>query len=245
MFDINITQCPYTDFSSILASVIGGLITGFFSWLATKLAHEHNRQLKEDETKFYEKATVLSIIEELKVFTEEYQNKFNEQFLNIAENKYLNFVYTITPNCTTVFVQNSRELGLIKNIELRNLIIKSYLLLNKYIENANTYNISANLHIEKRRKFMSIAYPNMVSQVSSQKDIDNFIDEFLRKYSSEYKKIINESNATEAQIVSYINNEQATIKNLCRSTNDLKRDYNILIKTIQNTISKANELYGE
>ena len=92
---------------------------------------------------------------------------------------------------------------------------------------------------------MSIAYPNMVSQVSSQKDIDNFIDEFLRKYSSEYKKIINESNATEAQIVSYINNEQATIKNLCRSTNDLKRDYNILIKTIQNTISKANELYGE
>ncbi len=245
MFDINITQCPYTDFSTILASVIGGLITGFFSWLATKQAHNHNRQLKNEELLLYEKATALSIVEELKAIKDLYERTFDEQFGKLQDGVYMNYLLTINPDCSTVYIQNAGELGLIKDKTLRSYIIKSNLLLKKFIEYLNRYNISSNQHDENRRNFMSLAYPNMVSKVSSQIDVNAFVDNFMARFFAEYQKVVEEAKMTEAQLVSFINNDKASSAYLCDLTKTLKTDYYNLKSNIELTINRANELYGE
>ena len=50
MLNITINQSSNIDFITIIASVIGALIAGFFSWFATKQAHENNQKLKEPAT---------------------------------------------------------------------------------------------------------------------------------------------------------------------------------------------------
>ena len=226
----------------IIAQIAIALISGLVgAVIGSKSAYK----LKQDELKLYEKATALSIVEELKVIRDLYELTFDEQFSKLPEGVYLNYLLTINPECSTVFNQNAGEIGLIKDKTLRSYIIKSNLLLKKFIEYINRYNVSANQHAENRRNFMSLAYPNMISNVSSQKDVDSFVDAFLGRFTTEYPKIIEESKMTEAQLVSFVNNEKTTIAYLCDMTKALKTDYFNLKNNIEITINKANEFYGE
>ena len=230
---------------SLISGFIGALVGGIFSCLVTELAHIHNRKLKDDELKLYEKATALSIVEELKVIKDLYDKTFDEQFSKLSNRGYVNYLLNVNPECSTVFNQNASEIGLIKNKELRNLIIKTNLQLKKFIESVTKYNVSSNQHAQNRRDFMSSAYPNMISVVSSQDDVDSFVDSFIKKFVKEYPKIVEESKMTEAQLVSFVNNEKATLSYLCKMANALKTEYYNLKNNIELTINKANELYGE
>lgn len=227
---------------SVIIQVIISLISGLAgAFLGSKSAYK----LKQDELKLYEKATALSIIEELKVIKDLYEKTFDEQFSKLSDGGYVNYLLTINPECSTVFNQNAGEIGLIKSKDLRNLIIKTNLQLKKFIESVNNYNVSSSQHAQNRRNFISSAYPNMISVVSSQDDVDSFIDGFIHKFMTEYPKVVEESKMTEAQLVSFVNNEKATLSYLCDIVKALKVDYYNLKNNIELTINKANELYGE
>ena len=219
---------------SLISGFIGAIVGGFATY-----------KLKQDELTLYEKATALSIVEEIKVIRDLYELTFDEQFSKLSDGGYVNYLLTINPECSTVFNQNAGEIGLIKSKELRNLIIKTNLQLKKFIESVNNYNASSNQHAQNRRNFMASAYPNMISVVSSQDDVDSFIDRFIQRFMTEYPKVVEESKMTEAQLVSFVNNEKTTIAYLCDMTKALKTDYFNLKNNIEITINKANELYGE
>jgi hypothetical protein len=92
---------------------------------------------------------------------------------------------------------------------------------------------------------MSLAYPNMVSKVSSQIDVNAFVDNFMVRFFAEYQQVVEEAKMTEAQLVSFINNDKAASAYLCDLTKALKTDYYNLKSNIELTINRANELYGE
>ena len=107
----------------------------FATYKATDKAHKHNIELKEMELKLYEKATALSIVEELKCLQYAFGEEFNYYFSDISEKTYIEYPITITQDYTTIYTGNANKIGNIKNYILRNDIIKIYTLLKKFIEN--------------------------------------------------------------------------------------------------------------
>ena len=103
---------------------------------------------KYKELKLYEKATVLSIVEELKVLKFSYENEFDNLYGDINGDDFLRTRYVISQDYMTVFTQNAGEIGLIKDEELRNLLIKSYMLIKNFIEDLKIYNELFEQHYE-------------------------------------------------------------------------------------------------
>ncbi len=169
MFNFYCNQTPSIDWTTVIISiasaVIGALIAGYFTSEATKKAHIYNQKLKEDETKLYEKATALSIVEELKVLGSEYQEEFDKQYEELNTKPYLTTIYEISQDYSTVYTQNAREIGLIKNATLRNLIIKSNILLKKYIEDLKIYKQLLGKHYELNKNFVATAYPKLIDKL--------------------------------------------------------------------------------
>ena len=120
----------------IIAQIAIALISGLVgAVIGSKSAYK----LKQDELKLYEKATALSIIEELKVLRDEYQEEFDKQYNGLNEQQKLNVTYTISQDYSTIYTQNAGEIRLIKNTDFRNQIIKANLLIKKYIEDLKIY----------------------------------------------------------------------------------------------------------
>ena len=113
----------------------------------------------------YEKATALSIVEELKVLGSEYQEEFDKQYEELNTKPYLTTIYEISQDYSTVYTQNAREIGLIKNATLRNLIIKSNILLKKYIEDLKIYKQLLGKHYELNKNFVATAYPKLIDKL--------------------------------------------------------------------------------
>ena len=220
---------------SLISGFIGAIVGGFATY-----------KLKQDELKLYEKATALSIIEELKVLRDEYQEEFDKQYNGLNEQQYLNVTYTISQDYSTIYTQNAGEIGLIKNTDFRNQIIKANLLIKKYIEDLKIYSKLYEEHYKNNKNFVATAYPKLIDKDCSDIDTDGII------YNNITLKMINKDpswhdnpNLTEAQITCFYNSYDSAKKCLCNFSNRLKTDYYSLKEVIENVIQKSKELYGE
>lgn len=237
---------PDPIFTSLISGLLGALVGGIFSCLVTELAHIHNRKLKDDELKLYEKATALSIIEELKVLRDEYQEEFDKQYEELNPMQYLPVVYEISQDYSTVYNQNAREIGLIKNATLRNLIIKSNILLKKYIEDLKIYKQLFGKHYELNKNFVATAYPKLIDKDCSEIDYESIIYNYLiSKIENKDPSWHDNPNLSEAQITSFYYSYNNSKNHLCYFSQRLKNDYYRLKEVIKNVIQKSKELYGE
>ena len=127
---------------TLLSALLGAGIGGFATYKATMQAHKNNIELEEKKNKETEKAVVLSIVEELKVFHEIYYPQMKEGFDQLnKENQYLDSYYIATQDFFTVYTNNADKIGMITDKELRNLIVKIYVFLKKYLEDFNILRI--------------------------------------------------------------------------------------------------------
>lgn len=244
MLNITINQSSNIDFITIIASVIGALIAGFFSWFATKQAHENNQKLKDKELKIYEKATALSIVEELKVLLEEYKSEFDLVFKNLKSNDYIVFSYYITQDYTTIFTQNSGEIGLIKNEELRKLIIKSYLCLKRFIEELQIYTNDLQNFEKERNKFISKKFPNLINLNLSEFDLNEIdgLKQELKKCGFSYTE---GTPLLEDENMNFFASDYQRIKDLRNYSQNLKRQYFRLKGLINKTYNLALCVYNK
>lgn len=127
---------------TLLSALLGAGIGGFATYKATMQAHKNNIELEEKKNKETEKAVVLSIVEELRVFHEIYYPQMKEGFDQLnKENQYLDSYYIATQDFFTVYTNNADKIGMITDKELRNLIVKIYVFLKKYLEDFNILRI--------------------------------------------------------------------------------------------------------
>lgn len=245
MFNFIFNQAPSIDWATITISIISAFIAGGFSWLATQQAHKHNRKLKKDELYLYEKATALSIIEELDVLKNEFQNEFNNLYKKLKKDKFINVVYYISQDYTTIFNQNAGEIGLIKNTKLRNLIIKSYILLKRYIENLKLYKSMYYELYQKRNIFIEKVFPQYVLENCSDLDTDNIIKNIRAEYEKDKCESLISNEITPNHIKSFLISDESKVGDLCAYSLQLKNEYKKLKQTINNTIYKCHEIYKE
>lgn len=227
----------------IIAQIVIALISGLVGAL---IGAKASNNLKDKELKLYEKATALSIVEELKVLRDEYQEEFDKQYNGLNEQRYLNVTYTISQDYSTIYTQNAGEIGLIKNATLRNLIIKSNILLKKYIENLKIYKQLFGKHYELNKNFVATAYPKLIDKDCSEIDYESIIYNYLiSKIENKDPSWHDNPNLSEAQITSFYYSYNNSKNHLCYFSQRLKNDYYRLKEVIKDVIQKSKELYGE
>ena len=180
MFNFTFNQAPSIDWTTIIISIISAFIAGGFSWLATRQAHNYNRKLEEEELKTYEKATALSIIEEIKVLKNIYEKEFKNIFCKLNNTPFIEDCYEISQDYSTVYNQNAGEIGLIKNNDLRKLIIKTNLLLKKFIEELRIYNNLYNDYYITSFNFIKTVFRDYTTEDCSTVDVTTEINVMLK-----------------------------------------------------------------
>ncbi len=139
---------------SLIASVVGGLITGLFMMWQNKKNYKYNLKLIEQEDEKIEKAVLQAIETEIKVIWERYENfikpsieelvksDYSKKFTDM--NKYmedlnyfhvlLSYRVSISQDYFTIYNGNSSFIGKIKNEKLRKEIVSVYTNIKGFIE---------------------------------------------------------------------------------------------------------------
>lgn len=246
MFNFYFNQ-PTIDWTTIICSAVAALIGALIGWgsthCATNKAYKHNQELQEKELKTFEKATALSIVEELKILKELYEEEFDREYSTLGDHYYLNYTYTITQDYTTVFTQNAGEIGLIENEELRKLILNSYITLKKYMEYLIIYDKDLDKHDNRMKAFLSEIYPNLVKDCSSIINPSIEIENIRTLVDSGSWDWLSSCNVTQAQVINFLNSDLASIDDLKKQSHNLKSMYYRLKDLINQTITLAQKEY--
>ena len=234
-----------TNIITLISALLGAGIGGLTTYIATIQAHKNNIELEKLKEKETEKAVVLSIIEELKVLKETYQEDMDELYDNLPPNKYIETYYTITQDFMTVYSNNASKLGIIKHEKLRNSIIKTYTYLKKYIEYLLNYGTSI-VYFEKcRSEFIARVYPNLInsacSKANNELEVSKIKDDVRHNnwgwFTAQY--------LTQAQVINFIKSDDEQIADLIYLSQDLKQKYYELKNLIDKTTDLALCLYKE
>ena len=249
MFNFYLNQTPLIDWTTILISllsaVIGALIAGYFSSKATEKAHQNNRELAQIQRDDYEKATALSIIEEMKALSSVYEKEFDEQYRALDEESFVDRFYISTLDYTTVYTQNAGELGLIQNKRLREFLINFNILFKKYIEELKIYKMLLEEFYNSRNKFVATVFKEYVNEECSQIDTNGEIESILKYIEENNWSWLNQEYMTKEQVESFIKSDTATKTYLCEFSQRLKNDYEELKEVGYNAIDLAEKEYSE
>ncbi len=128
---------PVAGFASLvqsaefLSALIGALVGGSFalggSVVATLLSKYFNDQQVQQEKLDILQSTLEAIATELQVLFDRYQLTMGQHLANLPFNSSLNLYYYATENYITIFDNNARLLGNLKDKVLRDLIIRTYI----------------------------------------------------------------------------------------------------------------------
>ena len=110
-----------------ISALVGSLIGGIFVLIGTWITAYCDRQKKKDESQQLLKSTLSAISTELEILYERYQNTAGLQLNELSSGSSLDFYYSFTENYLTVFENNARLLGHLKDDELRKSIIRTYI----------------------------------------------------------------------------------------------------------------------
>lgn len=111
-----------------VAAVIGGLVTGVFSLLTTKMVFKNQQIQSENNEKVIINSLLQSIHDEIETVYERYQETMGARLESLKEGEALAFYYPLVSDFFAVYNGNTFLLGRIKNNDLRKQIIKTYTL---------------------------------------------------------------------------------------------------------------------
>lgn len=226
---------------SILGAIIGGLLTLLGSYKATQMAHKNNLNILEKKNKEIENAVILSIGEELKGLFEIYNNEFMELFKSLESEHFLTTCYKITLDPFVIYKANADKIGNISNEELRNMIIKIYTFLRKFVEQLKIYDTCLNNLYSKRisvlnsidkKRFDALILANLDTQ-----NIINLLQDYISKNYKNNKKI---SNDYVSKINHFLQTDKAEMNDLNFQSIELKNLYEKIVSLndkIQSNIS--------
>ncbi len=235
---MKILSAIYNQF--LLNPVVLSLLSGFFGAL---IGGHFANKLKNNELKIYEKATALSIVEELKVLLDVYQKEFDDAYSEIGEGKFLVFNYQITQDYTTIYTQNAGEIGLIKNKELREAIIKSYTYLKKYIEELLIYTNNYKNFNKLRNEFIARAYPYAINTACAEANNSEELRIIRNKIEAGDWSWLNMQFLNQVQVLTFFTSDENKVKDLILNSEELKKRFNELKELINKTYKLAIDIY--
>ena len=248
MFNFYFNQTHTIDWTTVIIStasaVIGALIAGYFTSDATKKAHKQNLKLEKLKEAKEEKNILLSIDSEIKGIKDIYEHYMDQLHDNERlNNAYYTFHFDINPMLKTIYDNNSDKIGLISNSDLRNKIIKFYIILRSYIGSLNLYRKMLD-ELEDFRRLFLVKYDKnyVVTDIDSIDDrikeiknniIANSNDEERKNIESFYEYDYN----FEIKMVDFSNNLDEKYSQLKNIANDIIEQID---KTYKESINERN-----
>ena len=110
------------------------LIGGVFVLIGTLIAARHDRQQKKQESRELLQSILEAISTELEVLFSRYMKTMGCIITALTPDQVLNTYYSVTEKYFTMFDSNAKLLGQLKNKELRNSIISTYIDMKGLIE---------------------------------------------------------------------------------------------------------------
>jgi hypothetical protein len=142
-----------------VAAVIGGIIAGFFSIFATKMAFNHQRSQSEENEKVIINSFLQATHDELETVYERYQETMGAKLESLRANEPLNFYYPLVSDFFSVYNGNTFLIGRINNNDLRKQVIKTYTLLKGMVDSfrlnndlVHKYEYASKLHDETKQE---------------------------------------------------------------------------------------------
>jgi biotin-(acetyl-CoA carboxylase) ligase len=113
---------------TILGAIVGGGIAGHYSLKATKQAHQHQKEISEENEKLIISGLLQAIHDELETVFERYQDSMGTRIESLAPEQPLLFYYPLMSDFFSIYNGNTFLIGRIRNNDLRKSIIKTYTL---------------------------------------------------------------------------------------------------------------------
>jgi len=113
---------------TIAGAVVGGAIAGYYSFKATKEAHENQKRIADENEKNIITSLLQSIHDEIETIFDNYHENMGVRLESLEDNTPLLFYYPLVSDFFTIYNGNAFLLGRIKDNDLRKSIIKTYTL---------------------------------------------------------------------------------------------------------------------
>lgn len=181
--DPGIANTIITAIASLLSALLGGLIAALATSKATRQALGHSLALEQTNRVATLRGVLLGIRTELEVLFEIYQLEMQEELESFKEGQAIYLTLPIYQHVFTVYESNCSLIGQIRDDELRESIIRTYLLAKSLI-NAHTYN---NKLIEK--------YERITHESPGSLAVNKSFDE-MKHYGAEIKATYDEASAS-------------------------------------------------
>ena len=111
---------------SLYSAIIGGLIAGTASFLATRRAHRNNLQRQEIAHKLRVNNLLQALYDEINILWEGYWWGAGEALEKLNDREAIKWIYPLTPDIFTIYNGNAALIGSIDDKYLRKCIIITY-----------------------------------------------------------------------------------------------------------------------
>lgn len=231
-------------FLSLTSSFIGAIIGGYYTYRATEKSYKNSLMLQEEKVSIREKSTVLSIVEELKILLDSYKDEFDKIYEQLDTNDYVDIKYYVSQNYSTIFSENAEAIGLIKNKELREKIIRTEICLKRYLEYLINHTHACELLEKNRTEFIALVYPQYINCSCSRADNAKEIQNIKNHLKVDNWTWLNSDYVNKMQVINFISSDTRMVSDLHLSSIDL-RDRFFELKRLIDELVKLSEIIYE
>ncbi len=246
---ISINSIPQqADFSSLITLVsglLGAAIGGFATYKAVDKSHINNTVLEKEKEEKNEKNLILAINEELKVLKEAYEQELDTVLLNLKEDQYLTSYYTATQDFMTIYHGNANKIGYIKNKNLRNKIIKTYIFIKRYLEESLIYKKYLDNFYQNRQSFLATVYPNLVNGIFTNIKTAPEIAIIVESIGKNDWSWLKSQYINQEQVINFIKSDEQSFLQLIHLSKKIKQLYIQLKAEINSIIMIIESIYPE
>ncbi len=153
----NIANSAWFPFiTSLLGTIVGGLISLISTWIITSRTHKHNFEILEKRQDMEAEAIINALITELYSLKDIFEHEFMPKICN--DEAYLNYEYPLGTDYFSIFNSNTSNIGKIKNNELRTCIINLYVTAKFFLDSLVTNNKALSDYEKYYEEVHSISY---------------------------------------------------------------------------------------
>jgi hypothetical protein len=111
---------------SLVPSIVGGLITGFFALYGVYRAYQYNLKKQKKDEKNLIRGVLQALRDEINTLWDIYILTAGQELENLQQNAPFTSYYPITQDYFTIYTGNASLIGRIKNDDLRKAIVTTY-----------------------------------------------------------------------------------------------------------------------
>ena len=165
--------------SALLGSIIGSLVTGYFTLRATKNEFNNQRTILNESNTILRRTILQSIHDEIEAIYKRYRVTIGNKISTLEDNEPLLQYYPISDDFFMFYRANTIEIGKLEDNNLRKLIIETYILAKSLIDSLKINNNFLEQYEKANHLLIQFQQASAISLNTSKTDTLNSQQEVL------------------------------------------------------------------